>query len=99
MLLHPENGDGNVLLGLAIDRTTVDLMLTDSRDDNGDIKLHACHVFMCFSLIRRQTCPLLCGRVFLAIIRLLSDLKLKFTPCIEKFCYYMWSFYSRGWMS
>ena len=29
MLLHPENGDGNVLLGLAIDRTTVDLMLTD----------------------------------------------------------------------
>ncbi len=50
MLLHTENGDDNVLLGLAIDRTTVDLMLTDPRDDSGDTKLPACPVLMCLSL-------------------------------------------------
>lgn len=45
-----ENGDDNVLLGLAVGMTTTELQVTDPRDDSGDTKLHACPVLMCLSL-------------------------------------------------
>lgn len=45
-----ENGDDNVLLGLAVGMTTTELQVTDPRDDSGDTKLPACPVLMCLSL-------------------------------------------------
>lgn len=50
MLVIAENGVDNVLLGLAFDLTTINLELTDPRDDSGDTKLPACPVLMCLSL-------------------------------------------------
>lgn len=45
-----ENGDDNVILGLAVGTTTTELQVTDPRDDSGDTKLPACPVMMCLSL-------------------------------------------------
>ena len=50
MLTRTENGDDNILLGLAVGMTTTDLQVTDPRDDSGDTKLPACPVLMCLSL-------------------------------------------------
>ncbi|KAL2635427.1 hypothetical protein R1flu_006906 [Riccia fluitans] len=45
-----ESGDDNALVGLAIDRSTVQIQLTDPRDDSGESKLPPCPVLICVTL-------------------------------------------------
>lgn len=45
-----ESGDDNAIVGLAIDRTTVQIQLIDPKDDAGEEKLPPSPVLICVTL-------------------------------------------------